>query len=244
MHSANFAFWSVTGGANGPYFSASNTAPSAPAGSTDINATAWYIDGGSGPPGPPGVLIDAFDVSIGDFVDDDFVTVQPDDGGHTLTAQANNDGFVPTAAAEDIQAYNSLPIEGVPFLSWNVFVGTESVTNRDLNPTVNSSAIAFAFYQVPASSGPISKPPQVAAEWTWVSYGVMVDGGGPTGRGPVPPWNPFILQLAAGLAMADVASKVDKKLRGDVLGLAAKQVTLAAAGISKQMQSFGAEKGA
>jgi hypothetical protein len=243
MHSANFAFWSVTGGANGPYFSTANTAPSAIAGSTDITATAWYIDGGSGPPGPPGVWIDAFDVSIGDFVDDDFVAVQPDDAGHTLTAQANNDGFVPTASTEDIQAYNSLPIEGVPFSAWNVFVGTESVTNRDLNTTVNSNAIAFAFYQATSSPGPV-KPPQVAAEWTWVSYGVMVDGGGPTGRGPVDPWNPFLRQLAAGLAMADVASKVDAKLRSDVLGLAAKQVTLAAANIAKQMQSFGAGKSA
>jgi hypothetical protein len=235
-----FAFWSVTGGTNGAYISTANTPPSATAGSSDITATAWYIpEGGTGTPGGPGVLIDAFDVSIGNFVDDDFVTVQPDDASHTLTAQANNDGFVPTTAAEDIQAYNSLPIEGVPFSTWNVFVGSESVTNRDLNPTVNSSAVAFAFYQAPASSGPVKPPHLSAAEWTWVSYGVMVDGGGPTGRGPVDPWNPYLRQLAAGLAMADVASKVDAKLRGDVLALAAKQVTLAAANISKQIQSFG-----
>lgn len=225
-HDAGFAFWSITGAADGASVTTSQT-PTVHAGSTDVSATAWYIPSGGGG-GGPGVLIDAFDVGLGNFVDDDFVDVVTDAG---LTAAANNDGWVPTASPEDIRAYTS--IHAVPFLDWTVVAGTEPAAGRDLNATAGSSAVAFAFYQAPVL-GKLHIP--VFEEGTWVSWGVMVDGGGPTGRGPVPPWTPFVRELAAGLALAETAGLVNPELRGSVLRLAAKQVAAAANAISKQMQ--------
>ncbi len=57
----------------------------------------------------------------------------------------------------------------------------------------------------------------------WESRGFR-HGGGLTGRGPVPPWNPFVRELAAGLALAESASSVDPTLRSSVLRLAADQI--------------------
>ena len=75
-----------------------------------------------------------------------------------------------------------------------------------------------------------------AAINNWVSWGVKVDGGGPTGHGPVPPWTPHLRALAAGLALADAAHFVNADLRAGVLATAAKQVDEAAAAISKAMR--------
>ena len=145
-HSANFAFWSVTGGIGGAIATTQNTAAPVGVGNTDLVATALYIAGGGGVGGPPGagVLIDAFDVDQGAFVDDDFVKVKPD---ANLTAAANNDGFVPTASLEHVDAV--LQIHAAPFSDWKVVAGTEAVNKEDLQAAAQSSAIAFAFYQVP-----------------------------------------------------------------------------------------------
>ena len=196
-----------------------------------MNATAWYIPaggGGPGGPGVPGVLIDAFDVNLGMFVDDDFVAVTPDAG---LTAAANNDGFVPTASAENIDAFAS--IHAVPFENWTVVVGTEVVNNLTLQGAVGSIAVAFAFYQTPKRIPGLGRQYETG---TWVSYGVTVDAGGPTGHGPVPPWTPFVMEIAAGLALGQAATLLRKDLRGSALEVAAKQITAAAKNISEKMQ--------
>lgn len=225
-HSANFAFWSVTGGVNA-YFSLLNTPPSATVGNSDMHATAWYIEGGGG---GEGLFIDAFDVNQGIFVDDDFVTVTPD---ASLTAAANADGYVPTTSTEHINA--ATQIHNVPFYDWTVVSGTEPVSMEDLQALARSSAIAFAFYQTPTGGTPFR--PGNYEIGTWVSWGVMVDGGGPTGAGPVPPWNPFVFQFAAGLALAEAANKVSPQLRSKVLDLAAQQVSIATRAIEKSMQA-------
>jgi len=232
MHTASFAFWSVTGGVEGGVISnaGSNTAPSVTVGSSDIVATAWYIEGGPGGNGQPGVYIDAFDVNQGMFADDDFVNVTTDS---SLTAAANNDGFVPSATAEDVQAFSS--IHSVPFESWHVVLETETVIDRDLQVTVNSSAVAFAFYKTPVGI----KPPRINESLgTWVSWGVMVDGGGPTGNGPVGPWDPMAKQFVAGLALADTAKIVDSSLQSAILEIAAKQISLVSQEIQDQMLSY------
>jgi hypothetical protein len=162
--------------------------------STDVVATAWYIPTGGGD-GTPGVIIDAFDVNQGTFVDDDFVTVSPDG---SLIFAANDDGWVPTTRAEDVNATGA--IHTVPFLDWTVFVGTETVLNQDLKAAATTYAVAFAFYQTPQT--PPIRRFRPEAEGTWVSFGVMVDGGGPTGNGPVPPWTGYLRDLAAGMALA------------------------------------------
>ena len=114
------------------------------------------------------------------------------------------------------------------------------VTGEDLHAPLEETAVAFAFYQTPPS--PETHRPNVSELGTWVSWGVKVDGGGPTGRGPVEPWNPFVLQLAAGLALADTAKLVAPELRGAVSELAAKQVTLASRQIAGHIEG-GAMKG-
>ncbi|MGH8094955.1 MAG: hypothetical protein ACREIF_16030 [Chthoniobacterales bacterium] len=229
--SATFAFWSIAGGANGGVVDFNQLAQGVPVGSNNIVATAIYIAGGGGN-GEPGVSIDAFDVNQGIFVDDDFVSVSPD---ASLTAAANNAGWVPSASAESVIAFNS--IHAVPFSEWHVFLGTEMVNNTTLNVAVKTSAVAFAFYKTPVSSGPPTTGRNYALE-TWVSYGVMVDGGGPTGAGPVDPWGPYVRDFAAGLMLADAAKKVDAGLKGQVMALAAKQVSIAAAAIQKNMAAF------
>lgn len=144
-HTASFAFWSITGGIGGATATTQNTAPSVGVGNTDIVATALYISQGTGSgSGTKGVFIDAFDVNQGAFVDDDFVEVKPD---ANLAAAANNDGFVPTASLEHIEAF--LLIHAVPFSDWKVVVGPEAVNKEDMQAAAQSSGIAFAFYQLP-----------------------------------------------------------------------------------------------
>lgn len=97
-------------------------------------------------------------------------------------------------------------------------------------------AVAFAFYKTPVSS--TTKPPRVDrfyAGSAWVSYGVMVDGGGPTSGGPVDPWGPYVMELASGLMLAQAATKVSPDLKAGVMAIAAKQVSLAASAIQKNM---------
>src|SRR6266498_3829876 len=88
----NFAFWSVIG--------AQNTIPLGSLeahyrieANTDVVATAIYIEAGIG----PGFRyrVDAFDLAMGNFFDDDFVIVGPDRTGD-ITRVANEDGVVPT----------------------------------------------------------------------------------------------------------------------------------------------------
>lgn len=231
-HTGSFAFWAVTGGVEGAYATAQNPPSAVTVGNVDLSATAWYIEGGGSGPGEPGVLIDAFDVTLGTFVDDDFVTVTPDDGAKTLTLAANNDGFVPTAVAEQVLAFAA--IHAIPFQDWQVIpAGGEVVNGTTLEAAMSSSAIAFAFYTSRVLKLPRGSERELG---TWVSWGVMVDGGGPTGRGPVPPWTGHVRELAAGLALAEAAGVVDARLRGGVLEAAAKQVTIAAQAITRSMQ--------
>ena len=228
-HTGVFAFWSIAGGANGGVVDFNQLAQGVLVGSNDIVASAIYIETNGGPNGGPGVSIDAFDVNLGIFVDDDFVNVSPDSN---LTAAANNDGWVPSTSAESVIAFGS--IHTVPFSEWHVFLGTEMVNNTTLNVAAESSAVAFAFYKTPVAP----KPPRIDREFalsTWVSYGVMVDGGGPTGGGPVDPWGPYVMELAAGLMLAEAAKKVNPDLKSGVMAIAAKQVSLAAAAIQKSM---------
>ena len=174
------------------------------------------------------MYIDAFDVNQGRFSDDDFVTVTPD---AILSANANETGVVPTTSAEDIHALTRLA--NVPFLDWTEFVQpTQVVNDENLHADANSTAVAFAFYQTVLVSRPRPRRDELG---TWVSYAVTVDGGGPTGHGPVPPLGPLLSQLAAGLALADAASLVAAEFQGAVRKLAADQVALASRQIADQI---------
>lgn len=232
--SAQFAFWSVTGAADGAQVSF-DPSLSVQVGASDVQATAWYLPGGDGR-GEPGLLIDAFDVQIGNFVDDDFVTVSPDSD---LSPAANEEGFVPNKATEHVQAFTS--IHGVPLDQWKVLAehpaGTHPIAGADLQADAASTGVAFAFYKTPGR--PVIGRPDVPALGTWVSWGVMVDGGGPTGNGPVDPWGPLVRQLAVALAMADAAQLAGPEMRKAGLDLAARQMEHAAKDVAQAMRKVG-----
>ena len=230
-HTSVFAFWSIAGGADGGVVDFNQLAQGVPVGTATLTASAIYLDTGGTNGGGPGVFVDAFDVNQGIFVDDDFVNVSPDSN---LTAAANETGWVPSASAESVAAYGS--IHAVPFSMWHVFLGTEMVNNMTLNVAAQSSGVAFAFYKTPVTSSP-PRIDRLFALSTWVSYGVMVDGGGPTGDGPVDPWGPYVREFAAGLMLAEAAKKVNSDLKAGVMALAAKQISLAGAAIQKNMTS-------
>jgi len=225
-HSANFAFWAVTGAADGASIT-TNQSLSVQVGGTDVQAVAWYLPSGVGGTNGPALLVDAFDVDTGWFLDDDFVTVT---SNPALSANANQTGVVPTASgAVDVQAFAS--VESVPFLEWIEFAqpAAQVISTENLHADQGTTVVAFAFYKSPA---PVSfTPPRVPAEGTWVSWGVTVDAGGPTGAGPVPPWTPFVAQLAMGLALAETVGKVDASLQAEVAKIAATQVQIAARNI-------------
>jgi len=236
-HAADFAFWSVVGAQNGASVTTDQSLD-VKVGSSDMQAAAWYLPSGGNGNGGPAFYIDAFDINEGRFFNEDFVTVSPD---ASLAANANETGVVPTESAEEITAVTS--IEGVPFLDWTEFTqpAPEVVAGEDLHAAADATAVAFAFYQTPASAEP-HRPSQSEIA-TWVSWGVTVDGGGPTGHGPVEPWNPFVRQLAAGLALADTAALVSPELRTAVSELAARQVTIASQQIAGQIEGEAAGEG-
>jgi hypothetical protein len=144
----DFLFWSVTGAVGGSVIQ--QRVPATPAqditinvGTQDVVATAWYgRSGGNGT--QTGFFIDAFDIQAGDFLNDDFVRVEPDPSS-TLTTQANVDGFVSTASAETIKAFSSIGPE--PFAEWRVFAGNTVPSGFDLPAAKHANAVAIAFYR-------------------------------------------------------------------------------------------------
>jgi hypothetical protein len=233
-----FAFWSITGGADGPLATTDNPPPSVPVGNSDIMATAWYIQGGGN--GKPAVFVDAFDVALGDFVDDDFVKVLdansvPNPG---LTTQANNEGFVPTAALEHIDAYSS--IHAVPLSKWQVVIGNEAVNGNELDAAMGTSAIAFAFYQ--AQHAPAITGPTEESEWIYVSAGVKVGAGGfvigPDGKPhPVGPWGPLTAKLLSTVALLSISTNMTENVRVQAVELASRHLTSVAEEIKKAVKS-------
>ena len=83
------------------------------------------------------------------------------------------------------------------------------ISSEDLDAPRRTTALAFAFYQTPARIV-VRRPPREDVG-TWVSWGVMADGGGLTGAGRCLPWNPYVRELA-GLALADAARLVTPQL--------------------------------
>ena len=224
-----FAFWAITGGADGNDVQLTTTIAFA-LGTTTATATAWYLPaGGPGGPGGPVLLLDAFDVNLGWWADDDFVTVTSDPG---LSANANEYGVVPLDQAQDVHAFDG--IHSVPFSEWTVISGNAAVNDQDLNGAAGAYALAFAFYK---SGAPIVidnvRVPELGV---WASHGVMVDGGGPTGGGPVGPWDPTkIAGILAGVNLAESVGQFQGALRDQVLEVAAEQVMASARTLSKQM---------
>jgi hypothetical protein len=162
------------------------------------------------------------------FIDDTFVDVTSDP---TLTNNANVIGVVPTNVAETLVTKNSVASTTEPFAQWILNDGLMPVNATTLQLPKGTSGIAIAIYQQAAQVVRPRFNPNQYAIWQWVDYGTMVDGG-------PHPWNPFVNQLMAGVALAAAVKGVDEKLRAELTKVAVQQIKLAAAAIEKSMQSL------
>jgi len=224
---AKLLFWSVTDGIDGqvlPPASFDQTVDASP-----LTITAWYfpISGPGTGGGGSAIIDDAFSANLGRFIDDTFVDVTSDP---TLTNNANVIGVVPTNVAEALAAKNSVASTLEPFAQWILNDGLMPVSATTLQLTKGTTGIAIAIYQQAAQVVRQRFNPNQYAIWQWVDYGTMVDGG-------PHPWNPFVNQLMAGVALAAAVKGVDEKLRGELAKVAVQQIKLAAAAIEKSMQS-------
>lgn len=222
------AFLCVTNTADGNHVFFPGQTGTVTVGSADITFTYIFVPQGyGGQPGDGGVSIDAFDVNAGAFADDPyFVNVVTD---ASLNDEANLQGWVPSTAAEDVQAFNA--IHGVPFEQWLMVMGNDTINQEDVFIPEDGYGVCFAFFKTPVNNGGGYKPnfkDIYEAIYVWVSKGVMVDGGGPTGGGPVPPWNPDVLELIASLSLASTASRFSSKTHAQVMQTAARQVMASA----------------
>lgn len=244
-----FGFWSVTGAAAGAFVTL-NTAAQFTTGNGDMVARAWFVAKEPKPPQGNEMYVDAFDVEKGLFLDDDFVAVKDSNNmvNAQLTQDANTNGLVPTTSIEFVEA--SSWVGFVKLGKWECVNGQEMINGGTVTAAQDSNADAVAFYTVsdtaPFPGSPTSSPwgkfGHMFEAQTWVSWGVTVDGGGPTGKGPVPPWEPLTRDFAAGLALAQAAYKVNARLRGDALKIAAKQISLAADAITKEIEAAASGK--
>ncbi len=101
----NFMFWSLswTVGPDSMGFPSTDLAPRVALPEPDtytLEAKAWYVWDLQGGGGYNGIYLDAFDMSIGDFIDPDFVTVSPD-LTRAITAAAN-DGLILTSGPQNL----------------------------------------------------------------------------------------------------------------------------------------------
>jgi hypothetical protein len=240
-----FAFWSILGSAGGNVATLANPAPYS-VGTTDILARAWYVRAGMKPqPGlASGVYVDAFDIDTGLFFDDPFVgVINPDFNVNlALWPEANITGFVPTVGLDYAEALT--PVGSHGFERWECVDGAKEPSNGALlTAAQGSNAQAVAFYGRVFELHPRPDPrarighERTPLAGTWVSWGVKVDGGGPTGGGPIGPWGGLVMEMAAGVAVAEAAEALDQSLRRDTLKLAARQVSLAAERLQQALEA-------
>jgi len=118
---------------------------SQPATSENLTLIAWYFlpGGGIGGTGTE-ELLDAYSVSLGNFINDDFVAVSSDP---SLTANANIIGEVPTAVAETVDAFASMASTSESFVEWVRMAGDgTTAAGERLNVPAGANGFAFATY--------------------------------------------------------------------------------------------------
>jgi hypothetical protein len=104
------------------------------------------------------------------------------------------------------------------------------INSPTLNVPKGTNGIAIAIYQEPAHARLSGFDPNRYASWQWVDHGTMVDGG-------PHPWNPFVNQLIAGVALANASRGFDEQVRGDLVKVGLQQIKLAAAAIEKSIRT-------
>ncbi len=236
---AGFLFWSVFDGSAGytqPQRNLSLTAQDNP-----LTLIAWYYLPGGGPGTWTEVLIDAYSVELGDFVDDDFVNVTSDP---SLTVAANVDGDVPTKVDETVQAYG--PIHTAEsFGSWITSPGGASAVGDVLTAPKESEGLAVATYQ------PVQrKLPPVNERQGWVIlFGIVNDssgiqrpiGGGPWG--PVGPWGPLVARLLTAVGMQATSTGLSEPAANEARKAMNVQIAAAASDIAAVAKKGGPTQG-
>jgi hypothetical protein len=190
-----------------------------------VEAKAWYVwDLGTGP-GAHGAYLDAFDVSAGDFIPDDFVDVSPDERPERRRTQEANNGFLVTdntvedlVTARDPTGDTRARYE---FQYWEVMadlifgnppVGGDppTVIGRKITLHQLDIIVAVAFYNVPPL--PPTPPFQSPREFSYI-IGNLADGPyiifGPFGPRPVGPWDPTTFTR-----ITDVLNRIGEDLGG------------------------------
>ncbi len=255
-----FAFWSITAQdilspQREAHLDFGKTASSSHPGSAGmggglwvVTAKAYYVrDIGLGG-GNHGVFIDAFDIQAGDFIPDDFVDVSPDNAAKTLTTSANN-GYIDTTA--QIPAGNSIKITARDLLPssklfgyWqevsSLLVSSNPATPatigapdvHDIVANSNDIIYAFAFYNQVPPTIKIQRHYEIYDPWWWIrTHGGLTP--------PLPDPQPWLLQYAAALALAETAEKVSPGLRSAVLEIALQQLSITSSLIKKEIKKQG-----
>jgi hypothetical protein len=232
---ANFLFWGISDGTTGR--TQASRMLTQPVANSPLTLIAWYYLPASGGNGPGGsaILIDAYSALRGDFVDEDFVDVTSD---ATLTASANVDGVVPTAVAEQLDAYNGIST-GEAFSEWAFSGHDMAAVVDDLDAGAGAEGLAIATY-VPTTPWVAHIP---TLGWT-ILFGVAQDGGGAvvhigTGGPPVPvdPWGPLIQRMLVAASLDARGSGLSKKAAKDIHHAASSEIADAARAIAKLAQA-------
>jgi hypothetical protein len=205
-----FLFWGVSDGSTGR--TSTTRALTETVGTNPVTLIAWYLlpAGGAGGPGGTGILIDAYSVQQGDFVDDIFVNVTSDP---SLTTEANDGGDVPTAVAETILANGSIST-GETFDEWVTSPGGASAVGALLTAPATSTGLEIATYNRAQTRIPNLNVPR---EGVLILFGVTNDAPGIViplgGGGPVPigPWGPFMARLVSALGVYAGAAGLSKE---------------------------------
>jgi hypothetical protein len=218
-----------------------------------IYAKAYYIwnfagGGGGNGGGDNPLLIDAFDIQMGDFIGDDFVDVTPDQNG-TLTSEANN-GFIDTTAeiaqgsSLKVAARDALPAKAfgywfniAPLLysadaNFPATVGAPG--NHDIVVHHSDRVVAFAFYNEVKQTRFVPPSEYTYDPWWWFkTLGGLV---------PPPPRDPWLQEFVAALSLAETAGRVSSRLKTKVLEIALEQVAVTATTIKQEIKALEKKK--
>jgi len=253
-----FAFWSLVGfdSVSGQSLALIQGNPanwSQNGGQWTITATAYYYSNFGSGGGDNALLIDAFDLSIGAFIPDNFVQVTPDPTGN-LTVDANN-GYIDTTTqiangspppALTVTAQSVLP-SNKQFQYWLYFpyippwffsnnpaypatVGTP--TPQDIVVHYNDVVLAIGMYtDLPYV---VTPPSSIYNPWWWVL----------TGFGTIPPQpqpDPWLIQYAAAVSLANAARGLSPQLQARVLEIVLEQMAVASAALKQQIGALQGE---
>ena len=200
----------------------------------NVTYKGYYVWNFGQGPGDNALLIDAFDIDLGDFIADDFVDATPDQNGK-LTGAANN-GYIDTTTdiaqgqALTVAARDLLPSHrkfaywfNVPSLLYSYDQNAPATVGapdaHDIVVHYNDVVVAFAMYnELPRGRIPLVVEPPIYDPWWWIkTHGGLID--------PSPP-SPWERELAALAALGRAANAVAPQLRKGVLEIALKQTEL------------------